>query len=182
MSETTYNFKIEDKIKTQLEIIKRMDSYISATNAKCAIAMSYCAAVLGWLAVNSTKMMNDLTDNSVHLVAGIFLACGVIFTLASLALSLKITFPVTFSSKDVHRGKSMIFFGDIASSKKEDYVSRFQSLSSEEIMADLSSQIHTLSGIAESKFEDLKTLTAFLCFGSVIPIGIFILLLIFDNF
>lgn len=176
------NFKIEDKIKTQLEIMKRIDSHIASTNAKCAIAMSYCAAVLGWLAVNSSKMISEIDEPNVRALAGIFLVIGITFTVVCLVLSLKITYPVTYSSQNEHRGESMVFFGDIASQSRHTYSAQFLALDSEGITNDLSEQIHTLSGIADKKFVDLQTLTIMLCFGSVLPIGLFILLKIFDKF
>lgn len=182
MTEPVCNFKIEDKVKTQLEIMKRIDSYISATNTKCAIVMSYCAAVLGWLAVSSSKMMEDIGGSWVHTVAGVFLACGIVFTIVCLVLALKITFPVTYSAENEHRGTSMFFFGDVANVSKEDYIARFVLIDSEGALNDLSAQIHTLSGIANKKFIDLQTLTVMLCFGSVVPIGLFVLLKLFDKF
>lgn len=175
-------FNIQDKIKTQLEIMKRIDSHIVSTNAKCAIVMSYCAAVLGLLAVNSGKMLEEMPNPTVSAVAGIFMVLGIALTVACLVFALKITFPVIHSSDKEHRGKSMVFFGDVASQKLDDYVSHFSTLESEEISADLSTQIHTLSGIANRKFKDLQALTAMVCFGSVLPIGIVILVKIFDKF
>lgn len=175
-------FTIQDKIKTQLEIIKRIDSHIASTNAKCAIVMSYCAAVLGWLAVNSSKLLEEITNAPLNAIAGIFMTLGIALTVACLVLALKITFPATHSSDKEHRGKSMIFFGDVASQQLDQYVVRFSGLKDDEILKDLSTQIHTLSGIADRKFIDLQTLILMVCFGSVLPIGIFMLVKIFAKF
>jgi|GEM_PF-4970240 len=76
----------------------------------------------------------------------------------------------------------MFFFGDVANVSKEDYIARFVLIDSEGALNDLSAQIHTLSGIANKKFIDLQTLTVMLCFGSVVPIGLFVLLKLFDKF
>lgn len=107
---------------------------------------------------------------------------GIALTVACLVLALKITFPATHSSDKEHRGKSMIFFGDVASQQLDQYVVRFSGLKDDEILKDLSTQIHTLSGIADRKFIDLQTLILMVCFGSVLPIGIFMLVKIFAKF
>ncbi|WP_070093809.1 Pycsar system effector family protein [Pseudomonas monteilii] len=174
-------FSIQDKIKTQLEIMKRIDSHIASTNAKCAIVMSYCAAVLGWLAVNSNKMLEEITDPKINTLASIFMTIGIALTVACLVFALKITFPATHSSDKGHRGKSMVFFGDVASQKLDEYVARFSQLESSETLDDLSTQIHTLSGIADRKFNDLQHLISLVCFGSVLPVGIFMLVKIFGK-
>ena len=176
-------FKIEDKIKTQLEVLKRMDTYVISTNAKCAIIISFCAAVLGWLSLNVDKVLEGIHTPWIHCLSAVLMILIVASAILSLVLALRVMFPVTHSSMESRRGNSLIFFGDVANINGGSgiYTSRLLGLNSDEMLKDLSEQIFTLSGIAQKKFDRLETLTYILIYGGVIPIGLFISLRVTDQ-
>ncbi|MCY1381830.1 hypothetical protein D9M69_697870 [compost metagenome] len=73
-------------------------------------------------------------------------------------------FPATFSSPTNPRGKSMIFYGDIAASPSNanSYDQRIFDISDEDFLSDLNKQIFTLSKIASDKFSKIQKITCIL--------------------
>ncbi|ROL70729.1 Pycsar system effector family protein [Pseudomonas vranovensis] len=173
---STVEFKIEDKIKTQLEILKRLDTYVISTNVKCTIAISYCAAVVGWILSSIEKLISSIPAGTVFIIASACLIIGVGMTFICLAKALKIIFPVTFSSPTNLKGKSNIFYGDVASISAIQYLKNFNALDYGALSDDLSEQIHTVSCIAKNKFDSLKSLTILIVIGNILPLSIFSLI------
>lgn len=173
---STIDFKIEDKIKTQLEILKRLDTYVISTNVKCTIAISYCAAVVGWVLSNIEKLISNIPTGAAYTISGACLIVGMGMTFICLAKALKIIFPITFSSPTNHKGASNIFYGDVAAISAVQYLKNFQSVDYIAFSNDLSEQIHTVSCIAKNKFDSLKSLTILIVAGNILPLSIFSLI------
>lgn len=173
---STIDFKIEDKIKTQLEILKRLDTYVISTNVKCTIAISYCAAVVGWILSSLEKLMSNIPAGAAYTISGICLTIGIGMTFICLARALKIIFPITFSSPTNHNGASNIFYGDVAAISAVQYLKNFQSIDCISFSNDLAEQIHTVSCIAKSKFDSLKSLTLLIVIGNILPLSAFSLI------
>lgn len=155
---------IELKIKNQFEVIKRIDVYIGTTNTKCTIIMSYCAAVIALIFALFGKLeTSNATPGIVSI--GLFGCLGLITAVICMLMACLTIFPVTFSSPDKNRGESLIFYGDIASTKggSGGYVRRVIEVSDEDYLNDLSSQVFTLAKIVSRKFWLIQQLSVILC-------------------
>jgi hypothetical protein len=160
--------------KNQFEIAKRIDTYISTTNTKCTIIMSYCAAATAFIFTLLAKL--EAANMSMQLTVGIgvFSALVLALALGCMVLATLTIFPVTFSTPNSHKGQSLIFFGDIVSHDGgENYSKCVQQTSETDFLEDLNSQIYTLASIASSKFSRIKLIaiilmTHFICIGAVL--------------
>jgi hypothetical protein len=148
---------VEKKIKNQFEVIKRIDSYIGATNTKCTIIMSYCAAATAFIFTLLAKL--EPAKASMQLMVGIgFFSClALALALVCMVLATLTIFPVTFSKPDSPKGQSLLFYGDITSfGGGENYSKLILNASEEEFLDDLNGQVYTLASIASSKFDRIK--------------------------
>lgn len=163
--ENDFNKLIEQKIKNQFEIIKRIDTYIGTTNTKCTIIMSYCAAVTAFQILLLSRM--DLEYATIRLIVSIGLACSfsLITSVVCMLMACLTIFPITFSSPSNYRGTSLIFYGDIVNIKDGSggYVRKINEVSEEAYLNDLSDQVFTLAGIVSNKFHLIQRLSVVLC-------------------
>lgn len=169
----------EKKIKNQLEVLKRIDTYIGTTNTKCTIIMSYCAAAIAFIFVFLRELDPDKASVALMVAVGVFTILALAFAMCCLILATLTIFPVTYSSPTSHRAKSLIFYGDISGfdGGALGYVKKIKETSDEEFLDDLNNQIHTLSIIAGGKFSRIKVLAAllmahFLCISIILIIGV----------
>lgn len=175
MAEPSEELKLlEQKTKTLLETIKRIDSYIASTNTKCTIVMSYCAAVIGLISILITRIIPEIKTPEFLVFFGIFTTIIAISSTYCIYKSVTIIFPVTFSSTKAQTGDSMFFFGDIArhTGGEDGYRAKVINITEKEIIQDLSGQIFTVSTIASVKFEKIKTLSLIMVIFNVVPTGI----------
>lgn len=156
---------IEQKIKNQFEVIKRIDVYIGTTNTKCMIIMSYCAAIIALIFSLLGKI--DLACTTTPFVVSLGLSCGLslITAVICMLMACLTIFPVTFSSPNKYKGESLIFYGDIASTEggADAYIRKVNAISDEEYLDDLSDQVFTLAKIVSRKFSLIQNLSAILC-------------------
>lgn len=155
---------IEQKIKNQFEVIKRIDVYIGTTNTKCTIIMSYCAAVIALIFALLGKL--EVTNTTPIIVCiGLFACLSLIAAITCMLMACFTIFPVTFSNPDKNRGESLIFYGDIAGTKNgsDGYAKRIIEVSDEDYLNDLSGQVFTLAKIVDRKFWLIQKLSVVLC-------------------
>lgn len=155
---------IEQKIKNQFEVIKRIDVYIGTTNTKCTIIMSYCAAVIALIFALLGKL--EVTNTTPIIVCiGLFACLSLIAAIICMLMACFTIFPVTFSSSDKNRGESLIFYGDIAGTQNgsDGYAKRIIEVSDEDYLNDLSGQVFTLAKIVDRKFWLIQKLSVVLC-------------------
>jgi hypothetical protein len=155
---------IEQKIKNQFEVIKRIDVYIGTTNTKCTIIMSYCAAVVALILTLIGKVQSVDTNPAVVCI-GLFGCFSLIAAIICMLMACFTIFPITFSSPNRNRGESLIFYGDIVNAEggSDGYAKRIIEFSDEEYLNYLSGQVFTLSKIVDRKFWLIQKLSAVLC-------------------
>lgn len=173
-------YKEEEKIKHLLEVIKRIDAYILSTNQKCAIVISYCAAVVGWMSININKIMSEIFAPLLFFSAAIVVALMVISSCYCIYLAVGVLLPVTKSSDIRSSDVSVIYYGDIADTPwgGTGYVAKLEKLSQSQFLADLTLQVFTLSTIADVKFSKIQRMTTVLNYTGILPLGIFMLILL----
>lgn len=153
----------EKKIKNQLEVIKRIDTYIGTTNTKCTIIMSYCAAATAFIFTFLSKLEPSHASLPLLVEIGLFSTLALFFGLWCMTLAALVIFPVTFSTPKNHKGESLIFYGDIASATDGgSYSEKVKQVSEEDFLEDLNGQIYTLASIASDKFSRIKFATIIL--------------------
>lgn len=173
------SIECEKKTKNQLEVLKRIDAYIGTTNTKCTIIMSYCAAAIAFIFVFLRELDPDKASVALMVAIGVFTVLTLASAMCCLVLATLTIFPVTYSNPTSHRGKSLIFYGDISGldGGALGYVKKIKETSDEEFLDDLNGQIHTLSIIATEKFSRIKVLAAlltahFLCISIILMMGV----------
>lgn len=174
----TNTLDCEKKIKNQLEVLKRIDMYIGTTNTKCTIIMSYCSAAIAFIFILLSKLESDKAGLLLMVAIGVFSVLALAFAMWCLVLAILTIFPVTYSSPKLHRGKSLIFYGDINNfeSGMAGYVNKIREVSDLEFLDDLNGQIHTLSTIVTEKFSRIKLLAVllmihFACISALLIFG-----------
>jgi hypothetical protein len=170
----------DEQQKLLLEIIKRFDGYINATNSKIAVVLSYCMAYIGGLGFK----LVDVSDKHDHdcawwlllLVSGL----SVIATLVAAQFAYRALKPQTPAGRALHEKPSVLFFGDVASHAggRDGYGAYLASLATEEIVTDLSSQAHVLATIATSKFRLLSSGITWLVRVQLPSFGVVLVMLI----
>ncbi|MCR4510575.1 DUF5706 domain-containing protein [Pseudomonas sp. 32.2.56] len=175
------NKSLELKTKNQFEVLKRIDTYIGTTNTKCTIIMSYCAAAIALTFTLLDKL--DIKEASVAFTVSIGLASTIslISAAACMILACLVIFPVTYSKKNAYHGTSLLFFGDIAkhANGEEGFKQRFLKTSDIKYLEDLTTQVHSLSTIASTKFQKIQLITIILIFHFLI-ISLFLALCLFN--
>lgn len=146
--------KPDDNQKLLIEIIKRFDTYINASNAKIAVILSYCMAYIGGLGFK----LVDISDKRIHDTGWwlLLVVCliSVVITLWAASFAYQALAPQVPSGRAAHEQPSVIFFGDVSTHPggRDGYVASINKLTDEIVIQDLASQAHTLSAIATSKF------------------------------
>jgi len=170
----------DEQQKLLLEIIKRFDGYINATNSKIAVVLSYCMAYIGGLGFK----LVDLSDKRDHDWAWWSLLCvsllSVLATLVAAQYAYRALKPQTPTGRALHEEPSVVFFGDVASHAggRDGYSAYLASRTAEHIVADLSSQAHVLATIAASKFRLLGSGITWLVRVQLPSFGVVLVMLI----
>lgn len=173
-------YKDDEKAKHLFEVIKRIDAYILSTNQKCAIVISYCAAVVGWLSINLNKILNDLSTPYLYWGGVVCVSALILFSCICIWLSIAVIFPITNSSSERENDDSIIFFGDIALAKRGagGYLKRIKKMKLGGFLEDLGQQVFTLATIADIKFKKIKRMTRYLCLGNILPLGVLLFIIL----
>jgi hypothetical protein len=151
---------IEQKIKNQFEILKRIDSYIGTTNTKCTLIMSYCVGFTA-LALSLLGRLSLSVENTATAVTlGLSYSYSLLFAFICMIMACLTIFPATRSTP---ARNSLIFFGDISAHKDpSSYISKIHSTSESDFLKDLAGQTHALSVIAGKKFKIIQYLSLIL--------------------
>jgi hypothetical protein len=171
--------KPDDNQKLLIEIIKRFDTYINASNAKIAVILSYCMAYIGGLGFK----LVDISGKRVHdaewcfLLTVCLLSAGV--TLWAARFAYQALAPQVPSGRAAHEQPSVVFFGDVATHPggRDGYVTSVLQLTEEEVVRDLASQAYTLAAITHSKFALIDKATKYIVYFQI-PLFALILVLL----
>jgi hypothetical protein len=99
-----------------------------------------------------------------------------------LLLAAKIIFPINTSSVERAIDDSLVFYGDIAAAKggSGGYHGKISSVSSDELIKDLSQQIFSVSKILADKFRSIKIVMLILIFTNFFPVALLLLATLVD--
>jgi hypothetical protein len=174
--------KEEDRVKNLFEVLKRIDTYLVSTNQKLAIIVSYCAAVLGWLSLNVSKISSLVSTTWLNTLVLILLFVVILSSCICLFLAAKTIFPINSSSVERAIDDSLVFYGDIAAAKggSGGYHGKISSVSYDELIKDLSQQIFSVSKILGDKFRSIKVVMLVLIFSNFIPVALLLLATLVD--
>jgi len=148
----------EDRIKNLFEVLRRIDTYLVSTNQKVAIIISYSAAVLGWLSLNTGKITGIITNSWISWCVVVLLFVIITSSFISLWMGAKILFPITKSTIEREEDDSVIFYGDISSTKggSGGYYEKISTLDTYDFLKDLSQQAFTVSKILSKNFGGVR--------------------------
>lgn len=172
--------KPDENQKLLIEIIKRFDTYINASNAKIAVILSYCMAYIGGLGFK----LVDISDKRVHdcgwwLLLAICLMSAVV-TLWAARFAYQALAPQVPSGRAAHESPSVVFFGDVATHPggRDGYVASINQLTEDEVLKDLAVQAHTLAAIVQSKFALIDKATKYIVQVQIPFFGLILVLLL----
>jgi len=169
--------KPDDNQKLLIQIIKRFDTYINASNAKIAVILSYCMAYIGGLGFK----LVDISDKHNHNTSWWFLigvcSTSIIATLWAARFAYLALRPQVPSGRAPHEAPSVLFFGDVASHPggRDGYLASIEQLTDKDVIRDLAQQAHTLAAIAKTKFALIDNATQWLAY---VQIPMFALILV----
>lgn len=152
------------------DIIKRYDSYIATINFKSGLITTFNFGVFAGLLVKASELLPD---------SGFYLwAISINLVLIALCSMLSIFFVMNsikpkLDSSDKPKPSSVIFFGSVADSDREDYINKFKSTDADAFLEDISGQVHEVAGITKSKFNSLDRAT------TSTKVNLFLLLILF---
>jgi len=174
--------KEEDRVKNLFEVLKRIDTYLVSTNQKLAIIVSYCAAVLGWLSLNVNKISSLVLTGWLNSLVLFLLLILIVSSCVCLFLAAKVIFPINTSSVERAVDDSLVFYGDIAAAKggSGGYHGKISSISSDELIKDLSQQIFSVSKILGDKFRSIKVIMLVLIFSNFLPVALLLIATLVD--
>jgi hypothetical protein len=134
----------DDKQRVEIAkwLFERTLGWIATSDVKVGVAMALDTAMLGGLAAAFSASEPHLRSAWCYL-ATLIAAGGMVVAMfcAGMAAIPRMLGPVN----------SMIFFARIAAKKEDDYVDEFAKMSEKEFLADLTTQIHRNSQIANVK-------------------------------
>lgn len=150
--------RADNQQKLLLEIIKRYDGYIGATNTKIAVILSYCMAYVGGVAFKIIDLSAKRNTDLIWWIALIVAAISVAATLYAAYHAYTALNPQTPPGRAQHEKPSIVFFGDVANlvGGRDGYVTRFKEISDNEIVEDLARQAHVLASIVSNKMGTLN--------------------------
>lgn len=150
--------RTENQQKLLLEIIKRYDGYIGATNTKIAVILSYSMAYVGGVAFKIIDLSAKRNHEYIWWLSLIFAGASVTCTLYAAYRAYEALNPQTSAGRAQHETPSIVFFGDVANlvGGRDGYVNRIKDITDAEIVEDLARQTHVLAGIVSRKMEILN--------------------------
>ena len=132
-------------------ILSRSIAWVSAADSKIAPILAIDTAMLGVLLALVSKNQISISCSLIIPIIAVVLLLLSIFNL------INCTFPRLSGPKN-----SVIFFGGIAEYTIEEYKSKINKISNDELIADISEQTHRNAEIANEKFQKIKWAMIFL--------------------
>lgn len=150
--------RAENQQKLLFEIIKRYDVYISATNTKIAVILSYCIAYIGAISFKIIDLSGTRSYNSVWWIALGLATLSALATFVAANRAYAALNPQTPSGRGDNEAASVVFFLDVAgmSGGRDGYVNRIKTIEDPEIVEDLARQTFVLASIVGSKMKILN--------------------------
>lgn len=160
----------EAKISFLWDVLKRYDHYLATTNFKAGLILSF----LGILVFGVVNQL--LSTANPPLCLKVLAVWIVICSIIAICYLLKSVYPKT---KSEISKCSFISFSSVAELNKENYFDGIKSLTTDELIRDLTEQVHEVAIIVNQKFICIKTATEVIQFSILIPFIVFSLTLAF---
>lgn len=150
--------RADNQQKLLIEIIKRYDGYIGATNAKIAVILSYSMAYVGGVAFKIIDLSAKRSHEWTWWLSLILAGASVAATLYAAYRAYEALNPQTPPGRGQHEKPSIVFFGDVANlvGGRDGYVNRINEITDTEIVEDLARQAHVLASIVSKKMNTLN--------------------------
>ena len=172
-----------------LNVLDRTIRFVDSCDKKTSIALAFYGVVLTiFLSSENLKVLHLIISKAYFFgryfgkIYLLFLGSSAIMFIYAMYSLLKVIVPQIKEKKFLIDGiekKSIIFFGDICQNKEyQEYRRRIDTVSKEEILNDIFSQIYINSLICDTKFKNYKTGVKI----GTISAAIFMLLWIFGIF
>lgn len=149
------DYSSSSRVDLLVKIINRYDTYIVSTNTKASLIIAWNGVVIGSILLKYQEILGQFScmNRLSGFIPVLLIFCGV-FALLSTGMIFGVVFPFLAPSRD---GKtSLIFFGSVADMKPEEYVTAMQSISVNDLIADLAGQASVLAFGLKSKMERLQ--------------------------
>jgi hypothetical protein len=172
---------LKDKSAFLFDVIKRYDHYVATTNFKVGLMMSFVGAIILGLTIRVMSLNPPQEGCDYFYYATIFSSALTIFcSLISAINLLRAVFPNT---KTHDGGKSLIFFGDVASCKNgvDGYTQKINEATQESLLEDLSKQIFIVAEVINEKFRILKIAVRTIIWGVIPLLAVSLLLLMLEG-
>ena len=162
----------DDSLKQQIdflwEALKRYDFYISTTNFKSGLLVSFNTAVFGAILLKHSELISLVEGNCItNLVKGLLWVISLL-SVASVGCVLKSISPNTKSSSmpPLATYRSAVFFGSVSTRfSAPQYQDHVKTLNGTEIRDDLAIQAWEVAGITKRKFQWLKWASRLILLG-----------------
>ncbi len=151
------------------EVLKRYDHYAATINFKVALLVSFLGAVIFAISARVAISPISFPDSSCLTGAAYFVVASTIVTaLIAIAGLVRVVAPDTRS--DIS-GKSLIFFGDVASTfdGADGYWDAISRASKCDLLKDIANQTYFMAHLLKRKLERLRRVTTFVCY-CVVPL------------
>lgn len=150
--------RAENQQKLLIEIIKRYDGYIGATNTKIAVILSYSMAYVGGVAFKIIDLSAKRSQEWIWWLALILAGASVAATLYAAYRAYEALNPQTPPGRAQHENPSIVFFGDVANlaGGRDGYINRINEITDTETVEDLARQAHVLAIIVSKKMNTLN--------------------------
>ena len=149
------DYPSSSRVDLLVKIINRYDTYIVSTNTKASLIIAWNGVVIGSILLKYQEILGQFSCmNRLSGLIPVLLVCCGVFALLSTGLIFGVVFPFLAPSRDVK--VSLIFFSSVADMKPEEYVNAMQSISVNDLIADLARQASVLAFGLKSKMERLQ--------------------------
>ena len=156
-----------NKIDILWKIIARYDHYINTTNSKASLVAAWNGIVIGTVLLK----FEDIIKMYQEYCFGTIIASVCIFSLGfSSLLSNFFIFRVVLPhlSKTNSSNRSLIYFGDVSSLSKEEYVKKILDSDTAVITTDMAEQATILANTLKNKMNNTKLSIYFATFGLLV--------------
>jgi len=153
----------------------RYDSYVSTVNSKAAAMTAFNSFFVGTIILRWDVVGKAFESAPVSLIilVKIMMATSAIGALIALGLSFYAVLPYLFSEKAPGKYHSLIFFKHVSEfASGDDYKSKFETATDEDLLSDLAKQCFALAKGLDSKMNAIRRAGLVLVFGQLVPLSV----------
>jgi hypothetical protein len=153
-------------------LMSRYDQHFDSVNNKGNFLLTFNTFIFGAIIVSYKDIIQLIHSECLKGWMNLCLLIFVILSLVSLALIIKAIYPFLDS-----KPTSLLYFGSIASMKKDIFINKFRDQEEAEIQEDFFDQLHQLSTGLIKKYKNLSRACFFIYFQLLMFLPILIILI-----